>query len=420
MTSVMTASSPGGKSSSGFTYDDAAGRQHMVWRAAFDRLITAANDMLQRALGNVSQWIGANQHRTIGAGETIGVIDAFATEAASQRATVTAMQTISTQKMMASKLSSESVLVGGAQLEFVGNPVKGLVNCLAGVPGTLTQFFPISRFGPFTNFVANTVAPALVKTGFGAGATVINNLIDGKSAGAGVVDGLKTSAIKETIGAATANVGGADAVFAALEGGELAPWNAGDHWWQKLAPKPAKPEGGGGAQGSGGEGTGPAQAGPGFRVVKVSGASVELIGGLYTVITPGAAKWTTLGASLIFVGGSHTSKAIKVDHINAGLSTEKHGSLTITTKSGDVTREAKAITTNVKGAYVSKAGKSFRIKAEGGLHLDVGGDLKLHGGFVAFVVGGSKVVINSGGVTLISDKVELPKKATQEGKATND
>ena len=145
----------------------------------------------------------------------------------------------------------------------------------------------------------------------------------------------------------------------------------------------------------------------------------ETIGAAYTVVTPGSIKWTTLGASSFAIGGSHATRAVKINRLTAGVSSDTAATLSITTKLAIGRTVTGAMKTTIGGALKSSASGKHDINAGGPLTINVGGSLKLEGGMVVFAVGGSTVAIHGGGVLFKASSVTVNGKAVQSGKATS-
>jgi type VI secretion system secreted protein VgrG len=94
MTSLETLSSPGAKVKNAITFDDAAGRQHMVVHAGAHKSTRIAGDAVVQTARVETVAIGGNLSRTVGADEKVSVKEALLTEVASQTASVGTAQTI--------------------------------------------------------------------------------------------------------------------------------------------------------------------------------------------------------------------------------------------------------------------------------------------------------------------------------------
>lgn len=393
MTALATVSSPGGKRQNAVHMDDAAGRQHMVWSAGHGKTTTVANNMLTQTVGFEALSVTGSQSWSIGGSESVSVSNAMMVDVGSQSGTVGGSQSILIKANGSTSTGSESVVVGGALLEQVGNPATGAAAfaesaALAGVseiPG---------------------VGAALSK-GYGWGKALAEGYEHGGMKG--MMNAVKQQAVGEIAG----HIPGADAIVAAADNAGLTPWSQPE-------PKPeGEQEGGGGTGGLDAVAASAAQAAPGHRKTIVNGAMAETIGAAYTVVTPGSIKWTTLGASSFAVGGSHSTRAVKINRLTAGVSSDTAAAISITTKLAIGRTVTGAMKATIGGALKSNAAGKHDIKAGGPLTINVGGSLKLEGGAVVFAVGGSTVAIHGGGVLFQASSVTVNGKAVQSGKATS-
>ena len=123
ITALATVSSPGGGRRNSIHMDDAAGRQHMAWAAGFGKTTTVANNMLTQTVGFEALAVDGSQAWTIGANETVSVGNAMLWKLGSQSATI-AFAVNPDQGRGRDHGRSESVAVGGALLEQVGDPAE--------------------------------------------------------------------------------------------------------------------------------------------------------------------------------------------------------------------------------------------------------------------------------------------------------
>ncbi len=393
ITALATVSSPGGGRRNSIHMDDAAGRQHMVWAAGFGKTTTVANNMLTQTIGFEALSVDGSQAWTIGANETVSVANAMLWKLGSQSATVAGSQSILIKATGGTTVGSESVAIGGALLEQVGNPAAGAASfaeaaVLAGVseiPG---------------------VGVALSK-GYSLGKAL------GEGYAGGGVKGLLSAAGQQGVSMAAEQIPGGDALTAAADGAGLTPWS------DEAQQAHGAAEAGGGTGGPAGAGAGAAAAAPGHRKTIVDGVLSESIGAAHTVTTPGPIKWTTLGLSSFAIGGSHTTRAVKIHRVTAGISSDTAATLNIKTTLAVGRSVAGALKTTIGGSLKSTAGGKHEIKAGGPLTIQVGGSLDLEGAAVVFKVGGSIVAAHSGGVLFKSSKITVNGKTVQSGKATN-
>jgi type VI secretion system secreted protein VgrG len=392
ITALGSVSSPGGAKTNMVHMDDGAGRQHLVWNAGFGKTTQVGADMLNQTVGFDNTHIKGNQTWQVGGDETIAVKNAWTVGVGSQTATVAGNQTLTINATGSTLVGSETVLVGGALLEQVGNPATGLAEfakaaALAGV-GEI----------PF-------VGAALTK-----GYAWKEALGQGYQMGGwrGFLGAAGQMAAEEVAG----RIPGGDAIIAAADGAGLTPWS------KKARQRASQQAEGGGGGGPGASGPGAAAAAPGYRELVVDGTFTEVIGAVHAIQTPGALKWTTLGASTFTVGGSHATSAVRISRLTMAASADTAAATSIQARS--------AIGRNVKAAHTLKAGGALKldaggevgVKATGSLTLQVGGAASLEGGTVVFEVadGAASVSIHGGGVTLKAPEITINGKNQHSGK----
>jgi type VI secretion system secreted protein VgrG len=402
ITNLGTASSPGGKCENAVHFEDAAGRQHMAWSAGSGKTTIVANNMMTQTVGNEACTVGS-QSFAIGGSEKVSVTLVYLTSAASQSLSVDGSQTIRVKGDMGIATGSESVTIGGALLEKVGNPVDGAIALAEAAALEVAGSLLGPVMGKFGSLAQHALGPVLAGVAGG-----IHGALAGGASEGGKQAGLAAAQ------AALGHIPGMDAVTAAVLGTGYAPWNTTPDADGKGAAAP-----GGGADGTSAAAAGPAGPGPGHRVTNVNAAMTELIGGAHAVMSPGMVRWTTLGQSMFVIGGNHNIQGVHVGTRTMGASVDSAASLRITAIAGDIARSVKtSVKRTVKGPLTSSAGKDYRIKAGGALNIKVGGSLSLTGGMVSFHCGGSSFSISSGGVLLKASKITINGKAQQSGKAT--
>lgn len=394
MTALSTVASPGGARPNAVHIDDAAGRQHMVWNAGFNKTTTVANNMVTQTIGFEATKVTGNQTWSVGANETVSIKSTAVTKVGSQSASVGANQSLMLKAAGRTTTGSENVLVGGALLEQVGNPVAGAAG--------------------FAEAAALSAAGSIPVVG--------NALTKAYSIGKGVVEGYKSGGLsgalmaggQQVAGAIAGEIVGGDAVLAGLDAAGITPWS------DKAQQAAGAAAAGGGTGGPGGAAAGAAQAAPGHRKTIVDGIMAESIGAAHTVTTPGSIKWTSLGAANFAIGGGHSTKAVRISRLTGGISSDTAASISITTAQGIGRNIKGALKTSIGGSLKVKAGGPYVLKAGGALTFKVGGSMNVEGGAVVFAVGsGTVVAIHSGGVLFKASKVTINGKAVQSGKATN-
>ncbi|WP_044240968.1 type VI secretion system Vgr family protein [Chondromyces apiculatus] len=392
ITALSTQSSPGGGRRNAVHVDDAAGRQHMVWDAGFAKRITVGNDMTTQTVGFEVTTVKGSQTRTVGADETVSVKDALIVEVGSQSATVGGNQSITVKASGSTLVGSESVLIGGALIEQVGNPVTGTEEWVKAAGIQVAAGIPL--VGPFLSAAAEI------------GKSVYEGYQDRGEKGALLA--LAQSGVKLCVG----QLPGGDAIVAAVDATGLPPWSD-----RARQPEGAAAAGGGGGSAAA-QGASGVAVGPGHRKTIVDGMMFEGIGALCAMATPGSIKWTSLGASSIAVGGSHSTKAIKISRTTGGISSDTAAAISLKAAQVIGRTIGSAANLSVAGALKSKAGGEHHIKVGGALTIQVGGSITLKGSNVTFQVGSSIVAVHGGGVTMKASKVVVNGKAVQSKKAS--
>jgi type VI secretion system secreted protein VgrG len=403
MTVLRSFSSPGGGANNTISFDDAAGRQHVMINAGFGKSTSVGDAMMIQTARVEEQSIGAIQTASVGAKDALTVKESSIAEVGSQTSTVGASQNIYVKGNLNVSVGSESVLIGGALLEKVGNPVTGALNlgvnaALSGA-GVLGQ-----RLGP--------VGQAMTSVGTMAAGVGWGMFQAANAPGAGP-HAARDAGLQGLLGVAASFVPGGGALVSSLSGsGRAYPWEA-------------PPQGSGSAQKGGGAGGGASDSagaqgpGPGHRGEIVKGPYAEVIGGAHVVTTPGNVAWQTTGSSSLLVGGGHSTKALSVGARVLGASNEMLGSLHVNAKS-NLSREVKgAITTTVGGGLKVKASGGCSMAAGSKMVVQAGGSMTCEGGVVVFVVGSSIVAASSGGVLVKAGTIKINGATKQSGDTTH-
>ncbi|MCC6524046.1 MAG: type VI secretion system tip protein VgrG [Polyangiaceae bacterium] len=391
MTALGTVSSPGAACANIFHIDDAAGKEHMVWGAGFDKTTTVANNAVLQTVGFEKLSVTGSQTRTVGANENISVKNAFLETVDSQSISVAGKHDVLVKAAATCKVGSEKVAVGGALVEQVGNPVDGLKGfaeaaVLAGV-GQIP--------GVGTVLSKGYSAAKAVKEGYEKGG----------------LKGALTAVAQQGVGVLADQIPAGDALTAAADAAGLTPWS------DKAQKRAGAKEAGGGTGGAAGAAASAAAAAPGHRKIIIDGVMSEAIGALAATTTPGSIKWSGLGVVAIGVGAGHSTKAVMVNQLTGGLSAQTSATLSITAGKA-IGRTVGALATSIAGALTESAGGAHHIKAKGALKIDVGGAMTLKGGSVVFQVGSSVVAVHGGGVVIKTDKIVVKGASKQSGKGT--
>lgn len=380
MTALSTLSSPGGKAKNALHFDDAAGRQHLVFHAGFGKSTNAGNDMVEQTAGFAKTAIGGSQSWSVGGSETVSVGNALTVAVGSQSFSIGGSQKVQINAVGMTGVGSETVSVGGALVELVGSPKTGLANLADAA--TLAGMGNIPVVGSYLAAAAG-------------GAKAIAEGIKKGGAKGGLMAAGQTA-----LGMIGDKIPGGDALVAAANGAGLTPWS------EKAQQKAAEEEAGGGTGGAGAAGAAAAEAAPGHRKTIVDGTVSESIGGVYSVMTPGSIKWTTLGPSTIAVGGSHVTEAVRVSFTTGGVSSDTAAAVNVTS-GGPIGRNAKATYTANLGSLSSSAGGAQVLQAGGSVDIQVGGALSADGGAVVFKAGGATAIVHGGGLLLQASKITV-------------
>ncbi|MFO0759558.1 MAG: type VI secretion system tip protein TssI/VgrG [Byssovorax sp.] len=389
VTALGTMSSPGGAKLNQIRFDDAAGRQNVAVTAAFGKSTTVANDMMTQTVKNEAITVKASQSLTVSANEDVSVTEAYRSSLGSQSATVGGSQKIFVKGDMNIGTGSETVLVGGAVLEKVGNPVAGAKN--------------LAKAAALTGAGALGAAGSVITKAYALGEAGYAGYQRGGLSG--MASGMAGAGANMIVQQGLSGVPGASDLLGKIQEASPPPW----------AEKPASGADAAGGGASGGSDTaGPAGPGPGHRNTSITGPITELVGGAVGAITPGSLSWSTIGASTLLVGGSHAIKAGQAGSRTLGVASDTVGSFKITV-AGAITRNVKGpINTTIAGSLKSKAGGKHSIKAGGSLSFKVGGGLKLTASKVSFVVGGATLTVSPDGLLLDAGDVTITGFTTQK------
>jgi type VI secretion system secreted protein VgrG len=390
ITALGSVSSPGGGKTNMVHVDDGAGRQHMVWNAGFGKTTHVGADMLNQTVGFEKTHVKGSQTWQVGGDETVSVENAWQVGVGSQNATVSGNQTLTLKATGATAVGSETVLIGGALIEQVGNPVSGLAE--------------FAKAAALAGVAEIPVVGAALSKGYTWG----NALYQGYKTGGW--QGVATAAGQTVAGEIAGQIPGGDAIVAAADGAGLTPWS------EKAQQRAAEQAAGGGGPGPGAAGAGAAAAAPGHLKLIVDGVVTEIIGAVHGIQTPGSLKWTTLGASSFDVGGSHATTAVRISRLTMAASADTAASTSIQAR-GAIGRTVKAAhTLKAGGAVKVDAGGEVGIKATGTLTIQVAGAASFDGGTVVFEVPGSSVSVHGGGLTLKSAQITINGKNQHAGK----
>ena len=153
-----------------------------------------------------------------GLGDTL----AYITGAASQALSVGGSQTIRVKGDMGINTGSETVLIGGALLEKVGNPVDGAIALGKAAAVAVASFAGSAEHAGLERARVESLEPVaglIAGTAAAAGAGAMQGGTEKGASGAAKQAGLAAAQ------AALGHVPGADAVIAAVQGTGRAPWD---------------------------------------------------------------------------------------------------------------------------------------------------------------------------------------------------
>ncbi len=393
VSSIATDSSPGAGARTVIQFDDAAGREHLLWNAPFDMTSTIANNRTTDTVGHLNEDVGTDLTETVGSMDLASIHLSWQAGYGTRGLNVGALQSINVGGNFITNVGPERVFVAGLVGEQVGNPVKGAANLAWGA-----AMAGVGMLG-----TAGAVAAGVAGLGRG--------MYEGYQKGGW--EGAKRSAMMGAAGFGLSFIPGGDAFTAGVLGSGWAnPWDHG-----RPAPGPAI-GGGGGMSASGGDG-GPVGPGPGYRNMNTDSLYVELVGARYGIATPGAVSWCTLGPSTTLVGGSATTSARSAGMMVAGGMVESLGSLNIDSK-GVVSRKITGpLRSNIPGPLTINAGGEYKLNAKATLTLKVNGTLQCNGATVTFKVGGSEISASSGGVKIKAGNIKVKGASEQSGSLTH-
>jgi type VI secretion system secreted protein VgrG len=392
VTAVSTYSSPGGGTHNSMHIDAAAGREHFHINAAFGLNKTVANNMVTQTAQKEIHAVKGDHSVTIGGKHDISVNQGHFVLADSQTASVGATQSHYVKGGFSMKVGSETVIIGAALLEKVGNPVSGAKNLLASA-----AIAGIGEAGSVLGPVAAKLAPLASM---------------GASAAWGAYQGGKAGAANAALGTVAGMIPGGGAILASVQdAGVKMPWEE--------KPKPPGDQlGGGGAGAAMTDGAGAKGPGPGHKNQNVKGAYLELIGSTYAVATPGAVNLQGTGTTGIVIAGSKNVGARKAGTNVLGASIETLGSFHI--EAPKVERNAKGpLKTSISGALNATAGASMTISGKSSVTFKVGGALTASGTVVVFKCKDSMVAAGPSGVYVKASNITITGESDQSGDSTH-
>lgn len=387
VTSFATDSSPGGKGRNSIHFDDGAGRQHMKIQATFGKSTSVGSTMRTQTAKNERHSVTGDQTRDIAGPETWKVTQAAFETLGSQVGTIAAVDHIAVTGEEATSVGSESVVVGAAQIEQVGNPLKGAANLGA---NAFLQY--VGGKGPTGAVIAAAlgVAKGAAQAGW-----------DKKS-----WDDAGKGALMGVVGIAASKVPGGEALLSAVTGAtQPNPW---DHARDAEGDR----AGGGGAGGGASDAGGAKGPGPGHRNVLVNGVMIEVNGGL-AIVTPGQIMWTTLGAGIFATGGNKATSAATVTHRTLGISLEGLGSSSVLSGGNLVHKSKAALGMTIGGPLTESAGGPYVISGSA-VTIQIGGALTL-AGTVRFKTTSAQLTAAAGVILKATGEIDFDGSYRQSG-----
>jgi type VI secretion system secreted protein VgrG len=364
VTSFATDSSPGGAGRHAITFDDRAGHELVHIQAPLHRTVKVGEKAVTQTGNNERQKVKGDAKHLLRREQVLAITESLLSTLGSLEMKVGEDQKTTTKGDHASEVGGETVVVGAALVEQVGNPVKGFVNL--GMNGAIQAVG--GKFG-------QTAASAL-----GVAKATVEGYLEGGAEGA-----LKAAG-KATAGAVASFVPGGEAGMAMFTGStQPNPWDHGKPVSGSAAPTMgsidalrAKSE--------------PGKPGPGHRIIDCSGFGLEVMHN-FVVATPGQIGWTTSGLSGLVTYGPKHVKAATGTHRTLGASIDKLGSRKVESRGKLGRKSTRSATITAKGALNVNA-KEYYFHSKMA-HLDIGASLTLVGN-ITFEVGNSTVTINDG------------------------
>lgn len=427
---IRTFTTPGGSGMNSQHMCDTKGSEHLMLSACYGAFLNVGNDSNSSVAKK--EEVTCNTHEClVSINDKESVTDAFIIKASSETIKVGGMHQIFAKGSVDANVGSESVAIGGALLEAIGNPVSGALNLGAQVAvalvglgaGKLTNNL-LGRFGPGKTLwqmasrkvagkVAGMVTPIAGAYLQGANQGWAEQTAGTSQAGGGGSGGGGWSAMaKAGVGQLAGLLPGGDALLKAAEStaphvsdnGSLYPWE------DPPAAGGSQGTGGGAGAGTGATG-GPIGPGPGHKIEKVSsGGYAEVIGASHAIVTPGSMAWEATAASAMTVAGGQKMTTLSYGVTVGGSCTEQSGSYTLKTTK-DVSRSIKgSVKTTVGGDAFCKAGAKHTCDSK---NMTIkGAEMKLDGGYIVFHTGSAFLVLSNKGMIYKGD-ISISGKLTQ-------
>ncbi|GEM_PF-3035243 len=399
---LRTFTTPGGAGMNSQHMSDTAGSEHFSLNASFGAYLNVGNNY-NSTIAKKEELNCKKQESLVGVNEKVSVADAYTIRATSQSTRVGAMHKVFVGGSVDAKLDTETVVVGGALVEKIGSPVKGLVRLGLQVLITVATMkvgkvvsARLERFAPgkaLFKKVGQKATSLILKTAGGAATGAVAGAATGGGWGGAAKAGL--AQVASLLPGGGALLKAAEATAALPQSSDSGAQSSLYPWEEAPAVKGSTAAGGGAGEGAGATGAA-SRPGLGHRIEKVDkGGYVELIGAQHTIITPGSIAWECTGASSFSVGGAHAVAARDCGVTIGGSSTEKSASYVATIEK-DLVRSAKTWTTKVGGDAISSAGAKQYYRAER-ITLK-GAKMELKGAKIVFNTGSALLVLSDSGM----------------------
>lgn len=463
-TSFKTASTPGGSGTNEIRFEDKAGAEEIMLYAQRDVTVAVANNAKSTIGNNETSIVKNNSSLAVGGGQTTKITKGNSnTIGGNQSVDVTGNRKVEVNAVTAVTTHGASkTSVGADQFEMDGNPLEAMLTIAVQAAATFATAMADNAIGKIQGQVDGAVGQVMGPiNGLQNKVNGVTNAMNAVGQGnLGAVGGLVAGAAglpgAAQLGAQFGAPPGGDGGGGAAPGGAapspgVPPVPRPDHALTALASATAGKAisagataaqgalskalglgGGGGGGESGANAAGPAgdvegidatdrEKGPGHSTMTVGGAHEEKIGGMKIVgavrdvdTNVTASKTVDVGAaSLELVIGSYSETV-------GGAKKEKALGLVVLSKGGESENVAGSKMAMVGGAVVDKLKGSHAIQS-GGPATFIGAFHKIEAkGAIVFKCGGSELVVDASGVTLkspmvtiMSPKIQLPKKVTE-------
>jgi type VI secretion system secreted protein VgrG len=401
VTAHRSNSSPGAGGANELRFDDTAGAQELFLNAQHDLAVTAAEKKKVQVGKNHVVTISAKNAEKVTSSETVSVTGKQSASVGGAQQITAGSRSVQVAESFAEEVKGGTTLVvGGAEMVKVGNPVQALVQLAAteaiqqaaGLVGAAAGGAAESLVAPLKPALdaAKKVAGSLPKLGGPAGAMLGGGKVEVPPQAQKAMEAAEPEHVNEAVSSAVTAAVAATAPAAVREITEAM--------------------GGGSGSGTVGltvngnltETVGAVQvlSAVGGLAIAVGGVSTETVGAVRIELVGGGRAETTGGNKIETVGGAHLTLA------SAGIATDAGGNAAL----------------NVGGAMMQKIAGSHSISAEGPLvltsamlKLQASEKITLKAGKAEVVLDGSGILIKGTMVTLRAGKITVPPGAIGPG-----